>query len=664
MPDPLNIKCPIPTRECEPQSPFGNLSSEAPDQEVAILRGTGITWFKPPLGSNYGEVFTASYCTVPIGDNLVAVQFPFGEECPDYYGEWPTWTLPEEEPGGDPVSRPVFSNQAQSYTATCPDGSQFTYTVKAGTYIAPTQALANLMALSKARQEASIQRVCFIQSIPTACIDQPYSGLILISTAPFVPVGNANVLREFTWTVVSGEVPPGLLYEEGTDTRFFLFSGIAAEAGNFSFILKAQDQFGNFMTHQFTIGVMEITTTGLAVGLVGSSYNYQLDVDGGADPRVWSVVSGALPDGLTLSEDGLISGVPTENGDFVVTFGVTSGGTTCAKPLLLQIGEVTCPSFVNTFVTGASNVFSGVYGEFEDTMMVDQQWLYFNTGLASMTIIATDTDGNPEGSLNFPGFLGSQLNMAFSNSREELYVLCAAGAVKHLKVLDAETLAQLHDESLGAYEIGKMSLNTTTGLIVACGSSGGSSSIIVFNPATYSVIHTNTSANISNNGIPTYAPSQSAYFCTADDSGPNRSYVRKFNSSLTLLNTLTINNSVQSFGVVYSPVSDQIYAVYKEDTTNDIYVAIVNPATNALLGTIATGATGTPISVDYDSGQNLLVITLTGTLILVDLTNDALLCVISDAFIANCYQVAIDTGNNQKSVTSQISGSVKVYGNP
>ena len=67
-----------------------------------------------------------------------------------------------------------------------------------------------------------------------------------------------------------------------------------------------------------------ITTTSLANGFVGRSYNQTLAATGTA-PITWSVIEGALPDGLVLSGEGRISGTPTTVGEFTFTVRAYNG---------------------------------------------------------------------------------------------------------------------------------------------------------------------------------------------------------------------------------------------------------------------------------------------------------------------------------------------------
>jgi len=62
-----------------------------------------------------------------------------------------------------------------------------------------------------------------------------------------------------------------------------------------------------------------ITTTSLPSGTTGQPYQQQLLASGGEPPYLWTVSTGSLPDGLTLSTTGVISGIPTQQGNFNFT---------------------------------------------------------------------------------------------------------------------------------------------------------------------------------------------------------------------------------------------------------------------------------------------------------------------------------------------------------
>jgi Putative Ig domain len=68
---------------------------------------------------------------------------------------------------------------------------------------------------------------------------------------------------------------------------------------------------------------LSVTTSSLPQGVVNANYNASLSAMGGATPYAWSLTSGTLPAGLTLSREGLISGAPPASGNSNFTVTVT-----------------------------------------------------------------------------------------------------------------------------------------------------------------------------------------------------------------------------------------------------------------------------------------------------------------------------------------------------
>src|SRR5438067_4411521 len=57
-------------------------------------------------------------------------------------------------------------------------------------------------------------------------------------------------------------------------------------------------------------------------------YRFQLTARGGTAPYKWKITAGELPRNLDLSEDGVISGLATELGEFRFTVTVTDSSKT------------------------------------------------------------------------------------------------------------------------------------------------------------------------------------------------------------------------------------------------------------------------------------------------------------------------------------------------
>ncbi|MFH1129077.1 MAG: putative Ig domain-containing protein [Candidatus Omnitrophota bacterium] len=100
---------------------------------------------------------------------------------------------------------------------------------------------------------------------------------------------------------------------------------------------------------------MMIFNSFLPNGTVGQDYNTGLQVVNGTPPFMWQIVSGSLPGGLTLSNDGKISGTPTAQGIFSFTVKVAdSSAKTASKSLSIKVnpagtqkGDLTADNQVN-----------------------------------------------------------------------------------------------------------------------------------------------------------------------------------------------------------------------------------------------------------------------------------------------------------------------------
>jgi len=77
-----------------------------------------------------------------------------------------------------------------------------------------------------------------------------------------------------------------------------------------------------------------VSTSPLGTGTVGSVFSRQLIASGGATPYAWSLISGALPDGVVLNPNGVVGGTPTVTGTFDFTVKVTDAQNATAQKAL------------------------------------------------------------------------------------------------------------------------------------------------------------------------------------------------------------------------------------------------------------------------------------------------------------------------------------------
>jgi hypothetical protein len=124
----------------------------------------------------------------------------------------------------------------------------------------------------------------------------------------------------YTFTLVNGALPPGV-----TLTPAGVLAGTPTTAGPFTFTIRATDANGCIAEITYTVVVAPATCPVITLapptmpnGTVGVAYSQQITASGGTGPYVFSVLSGTLPAGLTLSSSGLLSGTPTTAGSSTV----------------------------------------------------------------------------------------------------------------------------------------------------------------------------------------------------------------------------------------------------------------------------------------------------------------------------------------------------------
>ncbi len=163
----------------------------------------------------------------------------------------------------------------------------------------------------------------------------------------------------FTWSITSGSLPTGLSLSNSG-----VISGTPTEiVSNKSFTVKADNGVSPASTKTLTLTVNGIAPTittqpTLPNGMINSSYSASLTVTGYPNNFTWSITSGSLPNGLSLSENGVISGMPTEvvnSKKFIVkvTNNVTNDSTSKEFEITIYNDQLSTPtnmkSVLNTY---------------------------------------------------------------------------------------------------------------------------------------------------------------------------------------------------------------------------------------------------------------------------------------------------------------------------
>jgi hypothetical protein len=131
----------------------------------------------------------------------------------------------------------------------------------------------------------------------------------------------------WSWQNLLPEPPPGLTLNKSTGA----ITGVPTKIGNYTFTIRVQDSCttpGKWVDRDFNIKVydpLEIKDSRILQCLTINttiSPPFCLTATGGLPGYEWSIESGNLPAGLTLSSNGCITGTITEGGNFTVTIKV------------------------------------------------------------------------------------------------------------------------------------------------------------------------------------------------------------------------------------------------------------------------------------------------------------------------------------------------------
>lgn len=186
-------------------------------------------------------------------------------------------------------------------------------------------------------------------SIQTPSLPAPVRGMTYGQT---ISVAGGSPPYVFVQT---GDLPPGLTFN-----TLGQLSGVATQSGVYTFWVTVTDAAGQTAASSYTLNVaapvLVITPATLPAGRVGAAYaNTTLATAGGIAPYRYTVSAGTLPDGLSLAEDGTISGTPTTAASTSVTLRSTDAyGAIGTQPYTLVVGAA-APVAVNDAAGTAAN---------------------------------------------------------------------------------------------------------------------------------------------------------------------------------------------------------------------------------------------------------------------------------------------------------------------
>ncbi|HKW64412.1 MAG TPA: putative Ig domain-containing protein [Candidatus Acidoferrum sp.] len=231
-------------------------------------------------------------------------------------------------------------------------------------------------------------------SLPDAVTGMPYAGQVTLFGG----------LAPYTVSVTNGSLPTGL-----SITNTGLITGTPGAAGSFTFTIQVTDSAAqqSITTQVLTIRVgspLVIGTTTLPAATISVPYSASLNATGGFGNVTWSLTSGVLPTGLSLSSaGGVISGTTSATGG-TFTFTVQATDSSClisVSNCQPQIATLTLSIVIDStppVITPTINGTLGLNGWYVSNVTVTGSAVDPESGIASSagcgsTFIATDSPG-------------------------------------------------------------------------------------------------------------------------------------------------------------------------------------------------------------------------------------------------------------------------------
>ena len=146
----------------------------------------------------------------------------------------------------------------------------------------------------------------------------------VVNTAYNQTLTASNGVAPYVWAMASGSLPNGLSLSGSG-----IISGTATTTGTASFSIQLTDNRGLSTITGFNLVIYPSGTplisssTPLPTATIGANYNQALTATGGALPYTWTLISGTLPSGISLTSNGLIGGTATATGFSSFTLQVT-----------------------------------------------------------------------------------------------------------------------------------------------------------------------------------------------------------------------------------------------------------------------------------------------------------------------------------------------------
>ena len=200
------------------------------------------------------------------------------------------------------------------------------------------------------REPMTIATVLF----PPGTVGSPY-GFVLAARGGMSP---------YVWELETGALPEGLRFYSPFSSVTEI-SGTPTRSGISDFSLRVKDAAGASETKTVAIEIralpLVIEAALLPDGTSGILYGAVLSGSGGVPAYTWGISSGNLPQGLSVSPSGVISGIPVVSGTFSFVLQLTdSRSTASTRALSLSIYDPLVITTAQLFNATSGSAYSAV----------------------------------------------------------------------------------------------------------------------------------------------------------------------------------------------------------------------------------------------------------------------------------------------------------------
>ena len=142
------------------------------------------------------------------------------------------------------------------------------------------------------------------QTLPEAGLNAPYQ----------VQLGTDAAAGKVSWELAAGSLPAGLTLDPNEGA---IEGTLEQTVKGQEFVIRACDEAGSTDEHTFRLTVRRgrLVTESLPPAFAGAAYDFGLTVEHLAEPLAWEVVSGTLPEGVSLDgQTGRLAGTVVDEG--------------------------------------------------------------------------------------------------------------------------------------------------------------------------------------------------------------------------------------------------------------------------------------------------------------------------------------------------------------